>query len=229
MTQKAYDEAVARDYENEGPARFAPGYRLMQQMALQLLSERAPDDARILVLGAGGGQELRAFATARPGWTFEGVDPSGPMIAEAGRVLEGAGVRDRVSLRQGYIPDAPEGTFDGATCILTMHFVLGEDLKMEALRTIRSRLRPGARFILVDISMEQTGPDFETWRSRYRRWMLDAGMDLPEAELRYERLATGFHLLPPHRHVELLTRAGFTEIEPFYAALCWRGWAAVAG
>jgi tRNA (cmo5U34)-methyltransferase len=151
------------------------------------------------------------------------------MLDEAVRVLESANVRDRVTLHEGYIEDAPEGPFDGATCILTMHFIIGEDRKLETLREIRRRLRPGARFILVALSMEPSGPDFEKWRSRFLRWVLDAGMDPTDASERHERLATGFHLVSPQRQAELLEEAGFTEVDPFFAALCWRGWTATAG
>jgi len=53
-------EAVAR--YAEGPPRFVPGFADLHRMAALLLAERAPEDARVLVLGAGGGLELKAFA-----------------------------------------------------------------------------------------------------------------------------------------------------------------------
>jgi tRNA (cmo5U34)-methyltransferase len=53
-------QAVAR--YAEGPPRLVPGFADLQRMTRLLLAERAPDDARVLVLGAGGGLELKAFA-----------------------------------------------------------------------------------------------------------------------------------------------------------------------
>ena len=52
-----------------------------------LLAERTPPDGRILVLGAGGGLELKALAESHPGWSFDGVDPSAAMLelAESAR------------------------------------------------------------------------------------------------------------------------------------------------
>ena len=41
-----------------------------------LLAERVPEDGRLLVVGAGGGLELKSLADEHPGWTFDGVDPS---------------------------------------------------------------------------------------------------------------------------------------------------------
>src|SRR3546814_7783683 len=89
-------------------------------MAMLLLAERTPDDARILVLGAGGGLEIKAFAEARPGWRFDGVDPSAEML-DLARVTLGP-LAARAALHHGVIDSAPEGPFDAATCILTLHF-----------------------------------------------------------------------------------------------------------
>jgi len=69
-------QAVAR--YADGPRRYVPGLADLHRMTGILLAERAPRDARVLVLGAGGGLELKALAEAWPDWSFVGVDPSGP-------------------------------------------------------------------------------------------------------------------------------------------------------
>src|SRR3546814_18092018 len=86
-----------------------------------LLAERVPADAHILVLGAGGGSEMKAMADAYPGWRFTGVDPAGPMLDLAAEVM-GADA-GRADMVEGYIDDAPAGPFDGATCLLTPPFL----------------------------------------------------------------------------------------------------------
>lgn len=60
-TSKAVSDYVART------ARIVPGLHDLHKMTGVLLSERAPADARVLVLGAGGGLELKAFAEMAPG------------------------------------------------------------------------------------------------------------------------------------------------------------------
>ncbi len=112
-------DAVAR--YAEGPVRMVPGFRDMQRMASVLLAERAGDNANILVLGAGGGLELKVFAEAQPGWRYCGVDPSAQMLVLAKETL--GSLASRVTFHEGYIDDAPEGPFDGATCLLTLHFM----------------------------------------------------------------------------------------------------------
>jgi tRNA (cmo5U34)-methyltransferase len=78
-------EAVAR--YAEGPVRQVPGFLDLPRMAGLLLAERCESDARVLVLGAGGGLELKCFAQMQPGWTFDGVDPSPEMLKLAAQTL----------------------------------------------------------------------------------------------------------------------------------------------
>lgn len=96
-------QAVAR--YAEGPPRFVPGFDALHRMTGILLAERAPPDACVLVLGAGGGLELEAMAEAHPGWRFVGVDPAAEMLDLAARTL--GPLADRVELVHGYIDDAP--------------------------------------------------------------------------------------------------------------------------
>jgi len=63
----------------EGPPKMVPGYAGMQRMTTLLLAERIPEQGHVLVLGAGGGLELKAFTEAQPSWNLHGVDPSKEM------------------------------------------------------------------------------------------------------------------------------------------------------
>lgn len=103
----------------DGPPRLVPGFAHLQRMTMLLLAERAPADARVLVLGAGGGLELKAFAEAQKDWRFDGVDPAAEMLTLAKATL--GPLASRVNLHQGYIDVAPEGPFDAATCLLRLH------------------------------------------------------------------------------------------------------------
>src|SRR5262245_32458475 len=87
-------EAVAR--YADGPRRYVPGLADLHRMTGILLAERAPRNASVLILGAGGGLELKALAEAHPHWTFVGVDPSKEMLGQAARTL--STLRGRVEL-----------------------------------------------------------------------------------------------------------------------------------
>lgn len=64
----------------ENAVRRVPGLRDAHRMAGLLLSESTPPNGRVLVIGAGGGMELRYFAESNPSWQFDGVDPSAEML-----------------------------------------------------------------------------------------------------------------------------------------------------
>jgi tRNA (cmo5U34)-methyltransferase len=127
-------------------ARNVPGLADLHRMAALLLAEAAPPDGQVLVLGAGGGLELRALAGMCPGWRFTGVDPSAAMLDLAREAC--AGVADRIGWLTGTIDQAPPGPFDGATCLLTLHF-LDRAERQRTLAEVRRRLRPGARLVVA--------------------------------------------------------------------------------
>ena len=187
MNSNLFDEAAAKSYP-EGPARQVPGYSDLHRMVSQLLAERTAPDGKILVLGAGGGQELKALADAHPGWSFEGVDPSTEMLRLARMVAEPH--LARIRLVQGYIGDASQGPFDAATSILTFHFI-PRDQRIRTLAAIRSRLKVGAPFVLVHLSFPQTEPERTNWIARHVAYGASKGAALPPQEMPGRQLPTG--------------------------------------
>lgn len=214
--------AVARYAEN--PPRLVPGFHDLQRMTRLLLAETAPADGRILVVGAGGGLELRAFAEAEPGWRFVGVDPSSEMLALARRTL--GPMADRAELHEGYIASAPEGPFDGASCLLTLHFVpLAE--RLATLKEVRRRLKPGAPFVVAHHSIPE-GEARGLWLERFAAFAAANGVAMDRARSGAIALGERLPILAPETEVELLRAAGFSDPQLFYAALTFRGWVAWA-
>jgi tRNA (cmo5U34)-methyltransferase len=228
MTLSHYEDPdVVRRYA-QGPAAFVPAYAHMQRMAAQLIRERIGDTGRVLVLGAGGGLELEAFATRSPCWSFLGVDPAAAMLDAARERMRAAGASGRVDWHHGYVFDAPAGPFDAATCLLTLHFVADDGAKEHTLREIRRRLQPGAPFVLVDLCIDLAAPDAATALARYREFALESGAEREQVETTCGRLVDVLQLVSAARDEELLASAGFTGVELFYAGLSWRGWRALA-
>lgn len=214
-------ETVAR--YAEGPARQVPGFRDMQRMAAILLAESAGESAHILVLGAGGGLELRSFADLQPGWQFTGVDPSPRMLELAAEVVGPHAAR--VSLHKGYIDDAPEGPFDGATCLLVLHFLQPQD-RLRTLIALRARLRPGAPLVIAHHSIPQA--DREIWLDRYAAFSAASGNPADRARDGARKIGRELPLLTPEEDEALLREAGFERIGLFYAGFTFRGWVAFA-
>jgi tRNA (cmo5U34)-methyltransferase len=220
-TPPAFGAAHAGSYV-QGPPRQVPGFDGLHRMMSLLLAERVPADGRILVLGAGGGLEIKSLADAHPGWSFDGVDPSADMLGIAESTVKPH--RARVRLHEGYIDAAPEGPFDGATCLLTLHFV-PPDQRLETLRQVHRRLRPGAPFVLAHISFAQTEPERSQWIARHVTY---GGVDPAQAESAKRAIATRLTILSPQEDEAMLREAGFGGVSLFYAGLSFRGWVAYA-
>lgn len=215
-------EAVARYAEN--PPRVVPGFHDLQRMTRLLLAERAGAEGRILVVGAGGGLELKVFAEAQPHWRFVGVDPSAEMLRLAHLTM--GPFAERADLHEGYMETAPDGPFDGACCLLTMHFVPGDE-RLAMLRAIRRRLKPGAPFVVAHYSMPEGAPR-GLWLDRFAAFAADSGVVLDLARGGARAIGERLPILSPDAEVDLLRSAGFNDPELFYAAFTFRGWVAQA-
>lgn len=216
-------EAVAK--YADGPRRFVPGLEAMHAMCGLLLAERAPDDARILVVGAGGGLELRAMASAHPGWTFVGVDPAGEMLRQAQRTL--GPLADRVELVEGYVEDVAASGFDGATCLLTLHFLEYAE-RVRTAGAIHERLKPGAPFVTAHGSFPQGLGERDLWLDRYAAFAISQGVEPEKALGARSAVATMASMIAPEDDEAILREAGFRDVAMFWAAFTWRGWAAYA-
>ena len=216
-------EAVAR--YADGPRRFVPGFDALHAMTGLLLAERAPQDARVLVLGAGGGLELKALAEARPGWTFVGVDPSKAMLGQAERTLGPS--MERVTLVEGYIGDAPAGPFDAATCLLTLHFLDAAE-REDTVRAIHRRLKPGAPFVAAHSSFPQADGARARWLARYAAYAVASGAEPEHVEKTQAAVDASLQLFDPERDAAILRAGGFHRPELFFATFTWRGWIAHA-
>lgn len=216
-------EAVAKYAER--PPRMVPGFVDMQRMASLLLAETAPGDAQILVVGAGGGLELKVFAEAHVGWSFVGVDPAAEMLKLAESTL--GPLASRVRLHEGYVDNAPEGPFDGATCLLTLHFLSVEE-RRNILAHIRRRLKPGAPFVAAHLSFPQGEGEAARWLARYAAFAIDSGVEREQALNARAAMAERLAILSPDRDEAMLREAGFCDTQLFYAAFTWRGWVAFA-
>lgn len=214
-------QAVAR--YAEGPVRQVPGFHALQQMALLLLSESVPDAGRVVVLGAGGGLELKVFAEAQPGWRFVGVDPSAEMLKLAQATLGALALR--VELHEGYIDTAPQGPFDGAACLLTLHFIEAPE-RLRTLIELRRRLKPGAPLVVAHHSFPQEAAAKRRWLERYAAFGMASGIPEPNAKNAIEAIASRLPVLSPQDDEMLLREAGFEGVELFYAGFTFKGWVA---
>lgn len=202
--------------------RTVPGLAVAHALTDLLLDEAVPADGRLLVVGAGGGLELAYLAARHRRWTFEGVDPSRPMLELAREAT--AASADRITLREGVVDDASSGPFDGATCLLTLHFLPPAE-RLRTLEQIHARLAPGAPLVVLHHSIP-TGDARPRWLERIAALAARSGTPLDVARSSAAQLGEQLPILAPAEDRALLEQAGFTEIDEIFAALTIRGWAA---
>jgi tRNA (cmo5U34)-methyltransferase len=209
----------------EGPPRQVPGFLALHRMTTLLLAERTPPNGRVLVLGAGGGLELNAFAESHSGWSFDGVDPSIDMLRLAEQTVRQHAARIR--LHQGYIDSAPAGPFDAATSLLTFHFI-PRGQRLETIKQIHRRLKPGAPLVVAHISFPQTEPERSVWIARHVAFGAPDGVTPDQLENSRRAIATRLSILAPEEEEAMLRQAGFSNVSLFYAGFSFRGWLSYA-
>lgn len=131
----------------------------------------------------------------------------------------------RMELVTGYIDAAPEGPFNGASALLTLHFV-SRDERLRTLREVRRRLKPGAPFVMAHHSIPRdAAPE---WLARYAAFAISSGVAQESARNASTAIASKLPFLSPEDDEALLREAGFHDVALFYAAFTFRGWIARA-
>lgn len=216
------DPAAVSDYVRETP-RKVPGLADLHKMAALLLAEQAPSVADVLVVGAGGGLEIRAMAEMQPDWRFTGVDPSPAMLDIARQTTSLCA--ERTHLIHGTAIDAPAGPFDGAVCLLTLHFLDWRE-RLETLQEIRRRLKPGGVFVAAHHT--EIDGQAHLWLARSATFAAGPNSVPDQAAASAKAMAERLPLLSQDREEACFHEAGFRQPSLFFAALSFRGWVMIA-
>lgn len=220
----AFDEAHAKVYDDQFAALRA------LKDTIHLLTEAGfaslPEDANILVAGAGTGSEARYLAPRFPGWRFTLIDPSAPMLNVARAHAEREGFASRCTFHTGFVSEAPLEAHDAATSLLVSHFITGAEARQSYFGDIAARLKPGGRLITVDLCTDDTAASFE---SLMNLWLdiLNLGGQGEASRTQY-RQAYGkqFAAHGPDAVAQMIEAGGFTPPAPVFQAALMRGWTA---
>lgn len=210
----------------EGPPVFIPGYHASHIMAAALLAQRLGPKSHLLIVGAGGGVEVAQFAKHLSESRFTAVDPAESMV-DLGRVtIHGVTRPKSIDWHVCDATGAPDGPYDAATAFLCLMFVPDDGSRLEQLRAIHRRLKPGAPFLMMHAASDDAlrERDFD----RFARHARLQGADEEWVGYALEMNRNQTHILPDERERELLVAAGFRVDGLFFKGLWIHGWEATA-
>ncbi|MBD2846527.1 class I SAM-dependent methyltransferase [Paenibacillus sp. IB182496] len=226
---------VAVQYEQTIAQKIA-GYELlhhtMERMLTGHLARTAVDteSARLLVVGAGGGQELALLGARHPGWQMTGIDPSPSMLSAARERIAQAGLEEQVRLQLGYAKDLPHNAgFDAAICMLVLHFVQGIPAKRALLQEIHARLQPGGILLCSTICGEPASEAFRCQMAGWRQHMLHAGLTLEDWNRFAGTIGVQSDVIAAHQIERLLRDTGFETTGRFFGSFLIEGFFAIKG
>ncbi len=249
----SWESPQAANYAASISAKI-PGYANLYEIGARLLraalsaqaaeaqaaetDERKP---RLLIVGAGGGQELETFGRAEPDWRFVGVDPSAVMLEQARLRIRGTKIESRTLLVQGELGmfdrqglgESPmvfeahensEEAYDGAACLLVLHFVRGRDAKKKLLRAIAERLKPGSPLLIASLNADFASPAYPAIMEAWRLHMQTEGVPA-EDWLRFAAsLGPQSDPLPAEEVECLLRECGYAKPQRYFGAFLIDGW-----
>lgn len=139
LVKRNYEEIVA-DFDNTRKKQLWP--------ELVKLAEAVKDGDRILDAGCGNGRLLRAFNGKKI--DYLGVDSSEKLIEGAKRnwKLE-IGDWRFVNADILELDKLPEKDFDYVFCVAVLHHLPGSELRVQAFKQLKAKLKPGGQLIIT--------------------------------------------------------------------------------
>jgi len=183
------------------------------------LSELA-EDAQILCVGVGTGEELIYLAREYPGWNFTAIDPSPDMLEKCHNRLTLSGFESRCTLYEGYLHTLDNNArYDGATSILVSHFLVDKKDRIQYFSDIHKRLRSGGLLLNADIASNV--PD-EYFQSLLKGWI--KMHEYAQMNIDINDFGKKVSLLPINEIENLILESGFNSAMHFYQAILINAW-----
>jgi len=212
--QKRFDERAA-EYDSDIET-ILPAYKSLHETTYYLLKSYLNEKAKIVVAGAGTGNESILFASGNPGWLVKGFDLSREMINRANIKISEKGLEKRVKIICGNIKDIDEYDFDAAISLLVMHFI--ED-KKSYIENICKRLKTGGIFIVADITGEKDTNEFDQFLSVLKIFQSAKGRDKEKIDDTYRNIRENLFIISEKELIGILKKSGFSKIRNYYRNL----------
>jgi tRNA (cmo5U34)-methyltransferase len=199
-----------------------PGYDLMLSSLAAYMSATIAATARVLVVGAGTGNELLLLAQVESGWTLIGVEPCLAMTQVARSKIASSRVCN-TTLVHASIFDIEGEDFDACSISLVMQ-LFDKPRKELLLRHVYRLLPAGAPLFLFDTCNLESEQQFNLDLRAMARHNSRNGLSEREAFDNAATLAKQFHLMTPQMTRNLLSDAGFENVQQIFQSFVTYGW-----
>jgi tRNA (cmo5U34)-methyltransferase len=149
------------------------------------------------------------------------------MLSIARKKVAAASLENKISLVLGLIDDVAEKDFDAATSILVMHFLPDDGTKLNFLKGIADKLKPGAPIVLVDLEGEIGSDEFNTLNAAWKNQQLFIRGKNDRVREEFAIREKEVHFIPQKRIESLLKEVGFIKIHKFFKAYLFGGYIAI--
>ncbi|MBM7542267.1 class I SAM-dependent methyltransferase [Amphibacillus cookii] len=198
-----------------------PGYDLMYEQMLAIIeASLAPQE--LLIVGAGGGQELLILGNRYPQAFYTALDPSENMLELARKRISYVSLKvdwqettlDNISIKKQY---------DVVTCHLVLHFLKEE--KEAFLEQISKKVKPEGLLFISAIMEEEKTKTLPFWIQHMKFYNISVAD--------CERFAASFnkttHPLPTSMLQKILQRNGYETIIPYFKSYAIEAYVAKKG
>ena len=220
---KALFDQQASSYDTQW-AKTAP-IRDGLLFLLQAVLAGLPENARILCVGVGTGEEMVFLAKRFPRWTFTAVEPSSAMLRVCREKAETQGFASRCDLHEGYLDSLPAVyQFDAATCFLVSQFILDREARTAFFGAIAARLRAGGILASSDLACNGDDRAFEALLHVWMNMMASNGIPPEGLERMRAAYAKDVAILPSMEVASIIEAGGFEPPVGFYQAGLIHAW-----
>ncbi|WP_416148327.1 class I SAM-dependent methyltransferase [Salipaludibacillus sp. HK11] len=224
-----WNDPTVIDYDKIIRRKIA-GYSLLYDMTSRLMKAalyHKLSGQELLIVGAGGGEELVTLGSFEKNWHFTALDSSEPMIEIARRRIAKLNLSERVSFKKTALEDyITPAVYDGVTCLLVLHFIKGIDKKRQFINLIASKMRTGSPLFLAAINGDKKSYGFSIQMDAWKSYMISQGIRTEEFSKFNASFGEQTDPIPSEDLVSLLHESGFSDVNRYFGSYLIEGYMA---
>jgi tRNA (cmo5U34)-methyltransferase len=200
-----------------------PGYDALHDLGGCLLRVIVRRQARILLVGAGTGQEVFSLGRHGKKWSFTAVEPSYDLIQKARGRMSVEGIDgSKVQIHRSIDEVAKDKPFDAASMILMLHRLETRRDQLRLLEQTASRLKRNAPMLVALPCTDHDDDDLfvKAWRRRLR----SQGMTITDINRHLAIQMTSSSIPNEEQILSLLKAAGFVRPRRYFSSLFFSAW-----